>query len=65
MVEFTNELAGNSLIIMLIGYVIALGFQLYMAYLNWKQSKVKNQMENLIIEVREIKYIIQEKNKKK
>ncbi len=49
-----NFLEG-SIIFMIIGYMIALIFQLYMLYLNWKQSRVNNQMGDLIAEVKKIR----------
>lgn len=45
-------------------YVILIAFNVYVLYLNWKQSKVKDQMIELIKEVKEIKEILR-KNKKK
>lgn len=48
MVELTPNFAGNTLIIMLIGYVIVLAYSLYMAYLGWKQAKVSKQMDKVI-----------------
>ena len=59
--ELTPNLIGNSFIIMLITYAIAFGFQMYMMYLNWKQSKVNDKMEDLISEVKEIKKLIKSK----
>jgi uncharacterized membrane protein YgaE (UPF0421/DUF939 family) len=64
MVSLTPEFIGNSFIFVLIGYIIALAFQLYMMYLNWKQSKVNDQMSDLVKEVREIKRILKQKNLK-
>lgn len=49
-----NFLEG-SIIFMLIGYLLALAFQLYMLYLNWKQSRVNNQMGELLEEVKGIR----------
>lgn len=54
MPTFTPELAGTSLIVMLIGYVIALAFQVYMLYLNYKQAKVKDKTEIMIELLKEI-----------
>ena len=48
MPTLTPELAGQGLIMSFGLMVVALAFQLYMLYLNWKQSKVKNQMGELI-----------------
>ena len=62
-----NFLEG-SIIFMIIGYVLALVFQLYMLYLNWKQSRVNNQMGELLAEVKAIRKEITKKktkNKKK
>lgn len=47
MPTLTPELLGNSLIVMGISYVIVLCFQVYVLYLNWKQSKVKDLMIEL------------------
>lgn len=54
MVEITPDFVGNSFVIVLISYIIAFAFQLFMMYLNWKQSKVQNQMKDLIKEVEKI-----------
>ena len=59
----TQQFLGNSIIFMLIGYVIVLAFQLYMMFLNWKQSKVNDQMSELVKEVKIIKKLIQKNNK--
>ena len=59
--ELTPEILGNSFVLVLITYGIAFAFQIYMMYLNVKQSKVNNQMEELIKEVKEIKEIIKKK----
>ena len=49
MVDFTNLTTLNtSMIVLFIGYGVAFVFQLYMLYLNWKQSKVKNSTEKLV-----------------
>ncbi|MBT3720271.1 hypothetical protein HN789_04770 [archaeon] len=61
--ELTPELLGNSFVIMLITYMIAFGFQIFMMYLNWKQSRVNNQMDELINEVKEIKKEIKKMKK--
>lgn len=61
--ELTPELLGNSFVLVLITYGIAFAFQIYMMYLNIKQSKVNNQMAELIKEVKEIKEIINKKKK--
>ena len=59
--ELTPDTLGNSFVILMISYVIAFGFQVYMMYLNWKQSKVNNQMQELIDEVKEIKGMLKKK----
>ncbi len=61
--ELTPELLGNSFVVVLVTYMIAFAFQLFMMYLNWKQSKVNNQMDQLINEVREIKTMLKKKKK--
>lgn len=61
--ELTPELLGNSFVIVLFTYVLAFAFQIYMMYLNIKQSKVNNQMAELISEVKEIKNELKKKKK--
>ncbi len=61
MVELTPDLIGGSFIAVMITYAIAFAFQLYMMYLNWKQSKVQNQMAELIKEVKDIKKLLKKK----
>lgn len=51
----TADFLEGSIVIALIGYVIAFIFQLYMLYLNYKQSKVNNQMDDLVNEVKAIR----------
>ena len=63
MVDITPELLGNSFVAILITYVVAFAFQVYMLYLNWKQSKVQNSMQSLLEEVKEIKQILKSKKK--
>ena len=63
--ELTPESLGNSLLFLFITYFVVLAFQIYMMYLNWKQSKVKDEMGNLIKEVREIKDILKQKKNAK
>lgn len=65
MAILTPELLSGSIIIMVIIYVIAFAFQIYVLYLNWKQSKVNNQMKELIAEVKAIHKILDAKTKKK
>ena len=59
----TPEFIGNSFVVVLVSYIILFAFQLYMMYLNWKQSRVNNQMDDLIKEVREIKGILKKGKK--
>lgn len=54
MPALTPELAGQGLIASFGAILVALAFQIYMMYLNWKQSKVKNQMAELIDLTRQI-----------
>lgn len=61
--DLTNpDVLANSFWFVMTTYIIALGFQLYMMYLNIKQSKVNNQMAELLNEVKEINNKL--KNKK-
>jgi|GEM_PF-2212443 len=52
MIKLTPELAGTSLVVMLIIYVVVVAFNIYMMYLNWKQSKVKDITAQLLEETR-------------
>ncbi len=61
MPTLTPELLGNSLIVMGISYVIVLCFQVYVLYLNWKQSKVKDLMIELNETVNKILKIMEKK----
>ena len=51
------------MVFMLIAYVIAFAFQLYMLYLNWKQSQVKETTTELIAEVKKIRELLEKKGK--
>lgn len=64
MVQLTPDLLGSSLVVVLVGYVIALAFQIVMFYLNFKQAKVNNQMKELIGIAREIKDAIRKEDNK-
>lgn len=55
----TEGLLTGSIYVALIGYVIALLFQLYMLYLNYKQSRVNDQMGELVNEVKQIRKEVQ------
>ena len=46
--DLTPNFVGKSLVFVLIGYVLAFAFQIYMLYLNHKQSKVKDTTLELI-----------------
>ena len=59
MPTLTPELLGNSLIVVALGYVLVVAFQIYVLYLNWKQSKVRDQMIELIEEVKKIRKFIE------
>lgn len=59
--EITPDLVGNSLVVMVIVYFVAFAFQIYVLYLNWKQAKVNNQMEELVSEVKEIRKLLETK----
>jgi membrane protein insertase Oxa1/YidC/SpoIIIJ len=56
--ELTPDNLGNSLVVVMVSYAIAFTLQLFMMYLNWKQSRVNNQMNELIKEVKDIKEIL-------
>lgn len=58
------ELIKGSFVLMIIIYVVAFVFQVYVLYLNWKQSKVNDQMAELINEVKLIRKELNNKNKK-
>ena len=58
MVDLTADFLGNSLVFLLISYIVVFAFQVYMMYLNYKQSKVNNQMAELLTEVKEIKKLM-------
>ncbi len=63
MPTLTPEIAGAGLIGSFIAMGVALIFQVYMLYLNWKQSKVKNDSKMMIELLTEIRDTL--KNKKK
>jgi len=64
MIELTPELAGTSLVVMLIIYVIVVAFNIYMMYLNWKQSKVKEITANMLEEIKKTNRLLEEMKKK-
>ena len=55
-------MAGNSLILAGILSLISIAATAYSLYLNWKQSRVKNQMDELIKETKAIHETIKCKN---
>lgn len=61
----TTDFLEGSIVIALVGYAIAFAFQLYMMYLNIKQSRVNNQMADLLAEVKLIRKELQKTKKKK
>ncbi|MCP3683958.1 MAG: hypothetical protein GY861_14850 [bacterium] len=63
--ELTAESAATSLVVMFIIYGIAFAFQMYMLYLNWKQSKVKDTTTDLVNEVKAIRKLLEKKKGKK
>lgn len=65
MIELTPELLGGSFLILLVTYFIAFMFQLYMMWLNIKQSRVNDQMRELIDEVKALRNDIVKASKKK
>jgi len=63
--EFVEGTFIKSIWMFVVMYVVVFAFNIYILYLNWKQSKVKDQMGDLLIEVREIKKQLQSLNKPK
>ncbi|MBN1175353.1 hypothetical protein JXA48_01795 [Candidatus Woesearchaeota archaeon] len=61
----TPELIQGSFVLMVIIYVVAFAFQIYVLYLNWKQSKVNDQMAELISEVKAIRKELNKSSSKK
>lgn len=55
MVALTPEMAGNTLIVMGIVYVVTLIYSIYMAYVGWKQAKVNEQMDEVISLLKQIR----------
>jgi len=58
MVSLTPEMAGNTIVIMGIVYVITFIYSIYMAYVGWKQAKVNKQMDDLIAATRNIEDLL-------
>ena len=63
--ELSPQVAGTSLIVMLISYFVAFALQVYMLYLNWKQSKVKDITTELVSEVKAIRKLLEQKTRRK
>jgi len=63
--ELTPQSAGASLVVLLLSYFVAFALQMYMLYLNWKQSKVKELTTQLVDEVRAIRKLLEEKKRRK
>ncbi len=65
MFELTPETLSTSLALswgfIIIGFIL----QLYFLYLNWKQSKVRDQMDRLLAIMTEIRDLLRKKNKAK
>ena len=60
MIELTPELAGTSLVVMFVVYIIVVAFNIYMMYLNWKQSKVKEITANMLEELKKMTKLLEE-----
>ncbi|MBI2574483.1 hypothetical protein HYV82_01205 [Candidatus Woesearchaeota archaeon] len=58
MLELTPETISNSLMLSWAFLLIAFIIQLYFLYLNWKQSKVKDKMDELIAVMKEIRDLL-------
>ncbi|OQA92830.1 MAG: hypothetical protein BWY26_00033 [Elusimicrobia bacterium ADurb.Bin231] len=52
MLNWTPETAGSTVFAMVVGYFLTLIYSIYMAFLNHKQSKVKDELmkTNMILE---------------
>ena len=59
--ELTPDNLANSFVVVMVSYAVAFALQIFMMYLNWKQSRVNNQMIVLIDEVKEIKEMLKKK----
>jgi hypothetical protein len=62
--ELTPDLLGGSFIFLVISYIILFIFNIYVLYLNYKQSKVNDQMTELIAEVKLIRQEIASSSQK-
>ncbi|MBI3052021.1 hypothetical protein HYY74_06230 [Candidatus Woesearchaeota archaeon] len=64
MFELTPQTLSNSLIASWIFLLITFALQMYVLYLNWKQSKVRDQMNELLSVMREIRDLLKAKRKR-
>lgn len=48
MVTLTPDMAGNTIIVAGIAYLVTFAYSLYMAYVGWKQARVNKQMDEAI-----------------
>jgi cell division protein FtsL len=64
MVELTPNMLGGSFVFLVISYIILFIFNVYVLYLNYKQSKVNDQMTELIAEVKAIRTELRTLHKK-
>ncbi|MAG91984.1 hypothetical protein CMO83_04885 [Candidatus Woesearchaeota archaeon] len=55
MATISPEFAGNTIIVMLVVYVIMLIYSMFMAYLGWKQARVNEQMKEVIKILKQIR----------
>jgi hypothetical protein len=58
MVALTPEIAGTSIIFMLVSYVVVIAFSLYQLYLNWKQAKVQKTTQGMLEESRKQTWLL-------
>ena len=63
MPTLTPDLIGQSIIASWIVMVFLIVFQVYMAYLNWKQAQVKDKTERVIEILEEISVKISERRR--
>ena len=56
-------IAGASIVIAIIIYLIMIAITIYTLYLNWRQAKVSDQMKELLGVAKEIRDMLKEKKK--
>lgn len=61
MVTLTPELAGNTLVVMIITYVVLLVYNIYMIYLSQRQAKVLEEIRQTNIILNEIKELLKKR----